>query len=279
MSPSDIRSCYTAQSELMHAPTNAALSAGPGRSSKLVSTMGVMRLLSVVLERTAKKTKPKCLWLKYFSSQHESFAFPTFCCCMEDEVHHEVREMTCCSGWVVAAGKQDSMAICEVMTRTETRGAATRQNASKSYGDRSTIASRRCNVAIMFARKFTTTDYIKESLGTALSKRAPLRNSSFFAALNRTTSRFPATLLWHSMHCALGVALFLLFAVQSSTFAVRAFPNRLLRRQPRHTRYIVPSTMDALSNHHVGNSCTLSESLNESYSCIWRGFQRNRLVR
>ena len=41
----------------MRAPTNAALSAGPGRSSELVSTMGVMRLLSVVLERTAKKNK------------------------------------------------------------------------------------------------------------------------------------------------------------------------------------------------------------------------------
>ena len=266
MFPSGIHSCCTVQSELMRAPTNAALSAGPGQSSELVSTMGVMRLLNVVLERTAKKTKPKCLWLKYFSSQHESFAFPTFCCCMEDEVHHEVREMTCCSGWVVAAGKQDSMAICEVMTRTETRGAAISQNASKSFADRSTIASRRCNVAIMFARKFTTTDYIKESLVDSTQQTCTFAQQFFFAVLNRTTSRFPATLLWHSMHCALGVALFLLFAVLSSTFAVRAFPNRLLRRQPRHTRYIVPSTMEALSNHHVGNPCTLPESLNECCS-------------
>ena len=144
---------------------------------------------------------------------------------MEDEVHHEVREMTCCSGWVVAAGKQDSMAICEVMTRTETRGAATRQNASKSYGDRSTIASRRCNVAIMFARKFTTTDYIKESLVDSTQQTCTFAQHFFFCRVEQNHQSFPrnAFVAQHALRTRSGTV----SAVRGSVFDVRCpcFPE------------------------------------------------------
>ena len=106
------------------------------------------------------------------------------------------------------------------MTRTEKPVLLYSKNACEFHGDHSKITTRRCHAAILFAWKFRTTEYIKESFAAGIQQICTFAWLSSLLESNKTARRSLATLLWHSMQHAFVAALFLLFAVLSLTFAV-----------------------------------------------------------
>ena len=121
------------------------------------------------------------------------------------------------------------------MTRTETPVLLYSKNACEFHGDHSKITTRRCHAASLFAWKFRTTEYIKESFADGIQQICTFAWLFFFARVEQnrpSVTRNPIV----AQHAA-RVRRSTVSAVRGSVFDVRRllFSNRLLRREPRRS--------------------------------------------
>ena len=153
------------------------------------------------------------------------------------------------------------------MTRTETPVLLYSKNACEFHGDHSKITTRRCHAASLFAWKFRTTEYIKESFADGIQQICTFAWLFFFARVEQNRPSVTRNPIVHSMQHAFVAALFLLFAVLSLTFAVcfsridccAGNPGEADTSSRRH-RTLAQITMFAFS-------ALLLDSLNGSCSC------------